>query len=362
MDIEVFDGSLYGLAQGVFAELHRWDGQGWETTELENLHAISLARVGDELWTTGASPWLSAGAVIRGLNAGGEQQQVWSGDYVPRVRTLGGVSLEEAYGSGDTALGYAPARFDGEDWHWLEPDPWKFSVFEQWVEGPGRVWWVGQGDADTDPSAQIRLHADGETEILVLPDEFEEAYYRGIWAGGSNDVWVLGNNGAYHYDGVGWHPAVYFPDDIGVKIRSAGGHNYLQGQTRVYELVNGQWTIRGEPPDYLIDIDVGGPLSLWVAGIYDGEANLNEWDGREWTTHELGSWDLCGVQARAPDDVYVLAYRNVPGQETRTRVLHYDGSQWVRIVAPDTGCTDWRAVDGGVILYDNETTYTLRCN
>ncbi len=360
-DIAVVDGNLWGLEPGFGPRLFRWDGD-WSEFEFEYYQALTLDAFEGEPWVMAGNGWLAGSMQFLAFGAEEELELRWSADYVSSGRRLRARSLDEAYILGQTTLGFSPARFDGADWRWLNDDAWRYSAYDLWVEGPGRVWTIGRDDLEGPTGAVVRMDFEGESQTFDFPTKFGDAYPRSIWAGGPEDLWVLGDLGAYHFDGDDWYQAPFPAGEAGISVRGVGGHNYMLGQKRIYELLNGQWTILRDQANYNVDFDVAGPLSVWAIEVDEaGESRVVAFDGAEWTSYELGMWTLCGIQARAPDDVYVLGYLAQPGPNDRNVVIHFDGSRWSRIAAPDVGCAQMRAVDDGIILTSGQSTYTLSC-
>jgi hypothetical protein len=86
------------------------------------------------------------------------------------------------------------------------------------------------------------------------------------------------------------------------------------------------------------DVWVGG----WVLQVGSGPdgALLAHWDGSEWSWHDI--WplmnsevsDIDAIAAIASDDVWAVGDETFENQ-TRAVILHFDGTSWSRIAAPE---------------------------
>jgi hypothetical protein len=102
------------------------------------------------------------------------------------------------------------------------------------------------------------------------------------------------------------------------------------------------WALEPRPTDLdLSGLYGSGPDDIWAVASPSSDppsdagppsGALLHWDGRAWTTMRPGGrtyWDLSGS---APDDAWVLTYRDAD-----TVLLHWDGSAWLPAVLPGPG-------------------------
>lgn len=153
----------------------------------------------------------------------------------------------------------------------------------------------GCGDSGPDP---VATPLDWQSVV----DEYDYGAIVSGWAGGPDDVWVVGGelqrSVVLHYDGTAW------------EARDPGLDEPL-------------WWVHGFP---------GGPV--FVAGDHGAIAR---WDGSAWEIMDSGAPGTLfyGIWGASPDDMWAV------GGPTQTPVgdvepegdvvLHYDGSAWERV-------------------------------
>jgi hypothetical protein len=144
------------------------------------------------------------------------------------------------------------------------------------------------------------------TAIPLDWQEVADSYAPGalvsVWAGGPDDVWVVGGERGrsvvLHFDGTGW------------ESRDPGLREPL-------------WWVHGFP---------GGPV--FVAGDHGAIAR---WDDGAWETLDSGAPGTLfyGIWGAAPDDIWAVGGpTQTPASGVEPEgdvVLHYDGSAWTRV-------------------------------
>lgn len=160
--------------------------------------------------------------------------------------------------------------------------------------GPERA-----GDGGPGPTVDARVPVDGGSSDAGPPDptwSWSSPLPHGVdlhavWGSSARDVWAVGALGiVVHFDGRGWSIV----------------------DTDVTTSLNGIW---GSAPD---DVWVVGGETVWEP-TGAGSGLLLHWDGRTWTTLEIGTSGLFGVWGTARDDVWAVGHGTV---------LHFDGREW----------------------------------
>jgi hypothetical protein len=90
--------------------------------------------------------------------------------------------------------------------------------------------------------------------------------------------------------------------------------------------------------------------NVWAVGEFSSTGFAIRWDGGRWSEVEIPAdltnlpQELHSVAALAPDDVWVVGYAQ-DGDQARTLILHWDGTQWEQVDSPNPGA-------GNNLLYD----------
>ena len=130
--------------------------------------------------------------------------------------------------------------------------------------------------------------------------------------------------------------------------------------------VGGTWRVVRAPrlsdTDYLSAVDATGPNDAWAVGITAGTTEFSavplvlRWNGSAWRQMRLppnpapGSTELYGVEALAPNDVWVVGRTTSNGYSFVPYAAHFDGVSWRQVAVPSA-------------LYDSNTgsTTSSRC-
>jgi hypothetical protein len=261
-----------------------------------------------------------------------------------RAVTLNGVAARspaEAWAVGTfSAPGYDAGRaalalhWDGAAWTAMTASDTRHNdeVLASVAEVDARdVWAVGhrKRTGARSPQTPLALHWDGAawTEVPAAPTADARAFFTGVAAVSSTDVWAVGRTGnlplVQHWDGRAW-TAVAAAVPAGTVVASLAG------------------------------VSATGAGDVWAVGSAsrtDGTgATLTEhWNGTAWTV--VPSADappqrpgaraadhLDAVAARAPDDVWAVGATvdTVSGSflDDRTVIEHWDGVRWTLTASP----------------------------
>ena len=102
------------------------------------------------------------------------------------------------------------------------------------------------------------------------------------------------------------------------------------------------WTQVSSPnPDFLLSVDGVSSDDVWAVGYSDStDPYIQHWDGSAWNRVSVSGPgtafnDLFDIDARSSDDVWAVGQFGNTFSLGHPLVLHYDGSQWSTISAPD---------------------------
>lgn len=157
-----------------------------------------------------------------------------------------------------------------------------------------------------------------------------------VWAGGSNDVWAVGLNGAlWHWDGARW-------------LSRPSGLRVLRGVfglgTHAVWLVGDTTALVGDGKQFeSYTLAVQGELhgvfgtaadDVWVVADAGSTAH---WDGRSFTRVDapFHGW-LLAVWGSSPNDYWAAG--GAPEGERSNAILHWDGHAWSAEALPSS-CT-----------------------
>jgi hypothetical protein len=216
-------------------------------------------------------------------------------------------------------------------------------------------------------AAYLPVHAAGQSifQVVHTPNEsFDNALYA-VSASSPSDIWAVGES-AIHYDGTQW-TAFPVPMLEGNNTSLLGGvadisptEAWAVGSVgisvgnpgQVIEHWNGTaWSLfpgptfgSGDVPS-LQAMTAISANDIWAVGslLTDDERILNflfeHWDGTAWTATNIETNDafLFGVSADAPNDVWAVGFNGPENDNSRTLVMHYDGTNWMQVPSPSVG-------------------------
>jgi len=196
------------------------------------------------------------------------------------------------------------------------------------------AWAVGyRFDTTLSQIQNLAMHWNGSVWTVTPTPNLASPYtnqLKKVTAISPGDVWAVGGHGlsfTLHWDGTQWS-----------RIPLPPIHN--QGSDSV--------------TNYLEDIDAVSPDDIWMVGAMDalngGTWTLTmHWDGTNWTqvpspnqptpTGSFYSQGLDAVVAIAANDVWAVGYYRV-GSTPHPLVLHWNGTQWSIVPAPDASTGD----------------------
>jgi hypothetical protein len=245
----------------------------------------------------------------------------------------------------------------------------------------GHVWAVGrQFPANGTTSHSLILRNDGSAWRPAPQTGFppnSELY--GVDAVTANDAWAVGYTWvgfggrsrtlAAHWDGAAW-TAVPTPNAsadslnnlaavaavpgspgsvwaVGISGESAAPANR---HALILRRAGGTWRVLPAPRmndvDYLTAVDATGPNDAWAVGstggveLSDGLATalVLHWNGTAWRQVRLpavpGLTELYGVEALAPNDVWVVGQTAPNGYDLGPFAAHFDGTSWRQVAVP----------------------------
>jgi hypothetical protein len=203
--------------------------------------------------------------------------------------------------------------------------------------------------------SQVKWHRRWETLVLRwdgrswdrmrTPQPGRNALLHGIEALSPTDVWAVGGLERYdgdeetlvlHYDGRSWSrvaaptPRLAAPYPTGHYARLGG-------------------------------VSASSPDDVWAIGNFGNDDIMRplvlHWDGSQWTRVRLpasinspgppripgaqSEHELSGVDALAPDDVWVVGHRMGRGKGSAALLLHYDGTAWHKTRSADLRGSEW---------------------
>jgi hypothetical protein len=192
-----------------------------------------------------------------------------------------------------------------------------------WTAPNGEVFAVGRSDAIE------RRIANGW--YPMMGGTWQGSWF-GVWGRSATDVYVVGTGGRIlHYDGSGWSPI-----DSGTSNDLHGiwgDDNYTVAVGVSVVLINdgsGWVPMTGDISDVALR-DVWGASRNELVAVGDGGTIL-QYDGSGWAKAESGvQVDLTGVWGSSREDVYVVGGVMVSEDGQASAILHFDGSEWVRM-------------------------------
>jgi len=232
-------------------------------------------------------------------------------------------------------------------------------------------------------AAYMPARAAGQSifQVVPTPNENFNNGLAAVSASSPTDIWAVGQE-TIHFDGTAW---TAFPAP-GIK-----GHNTssLEGVAdisptdawavgtvgigeanpgQVIERWNGtQWNVfpgptfaSGDQPS-LKAMTAISANDIWAVGslLSDGGEILNflfeHWDGASWaaTSRVVNDAFLFAVSADASNDVWAVGFQGPENDNSRTLVMHYDGTSWKAVSSPSVG-TGASQLNGVVALAPND--------
>ena len=226
-------------------------------------------------------------------------------------------------------------------------------------------------------------NAAGQSGFQVVPTPSEN-FNNGLSAVSAfspSDIWAVGQE-TIHFDGTKW-TAFQAPGIKGDNTSFLGGVADISptdawavgtvniGQAnpgQVIEHWNGtQWNVfpgpsfaAGDQPE-LKAMTAISENDIWAVGtlLSDGGEILNflfeHWDGTSWTASTRATNDafLFAVSADAMNDVWAVGFQGPENDNSRTLVMHFDGTSWETVPSPSVG-SGASQLNGVVALAPND--------
>jgi len=294
-----------------------------------------------------------------------------------------------AVGSRSTKAGTVATilQWTGKRWAKVPvPQPSRTKASLQSVDAVSTTdaWAVGSYvDDATGVERTLVLHWDG-TSWSQVPSPSRGPQVSVLWsvsADSATDAWAIGNEGngrhsfgfALHWDGTRWSRVATPQPSDAVTLRgvtaisptdawAVGG--FQNNETFAFESLvlhwNGTAWSEVEHPNpgsmdtYLWGASATSSEDVWAVGDYYTAARGNDhtlvlhWNGKRWSkvrspnpSPTLSS--LLAVDAESPSDVWAVGsagYVHDHAESVRTITLHWDGTSWSQIPAPDPSPVD----------------------
>jgi hypothetical protein len=234
-------------------------------------------------------------------------------------------------------------------------------------------------------AAYLPVTAAGQSSFQVVPtpNEYMNNGLQAISASSASDIWAVGG-AAIHFDGAKWSAfpvagnttekcqggvctstssslvgvADFSPTDawaIGEQTTLTVTENPLSFNTTTQPVIDRwdgtQWSVFPGPTfaagdaASLTAMTAISANDIWAVGslLSDGGELLNflfeHWDGTAWTATDTLSGDafLLAVSADATNDVWAVGFTGPENDNSRTLVMHYDGTIWQTVPSPSVG-------------------------
>jgi hypothetical protein len=206
-----------------------------------------------------------------------------------------------APGDAPTVKPDAPQACTADGWCWTHPLPTSDRLVNAFAVGPDDLWFIGASGA-------IVRFAGGVWSTIPSPTDALST----IWASASNDVWVGGAAGPFHWDGRSW---MIVPPPTSPSARAVNAI-WGCGPKDVWAMgvVATRWD--GDKLSFVdMPATAGGFRTVWGsacndvwAGFIDdtlGSGRIAHWNGSAWaTTENRPAEQIIGTGA---DDVWSLA-------------------------------------------------------
>ena len=176
--------------------VQHWDGATWTNVPL-NFDTSSLL---GPVWASGADDvWVTANRLMRWNGT------VWTDMAIPAAYafpTVVGRGPNDVWAWTTQQTTQQIAHWDGSSWSDRSPlhDPltsW-IGIQALWLASADDVWLAGYG-----PSGVLVEHWNGARWELS-PVTTTITSFTGMWGSSPTDIWLLGNRGMMHYDGISW--------------------------------------------------------------------------------------------------------------------------------------------------------------
>jgi hypothetical protein len=279
-----------------------FDGSGWQAERVPVLYS--------ELY--GVSVTCDTHAVVVGNNGalGEWDGSGWSGRSGTGDRVWSGLGGADGVVYAGGVRGDV-TRYDGGGWTWVS-SVISDDVTGMWVVSPDTVFMIA---TDGPSSIVYRYRGTGWSHLM----DFDALY--GIWGTSGSDIWVVGEQGYWRYNGSHFTPraapgghGIWGTSSQDVWVVGADGH---------IEHYNGSgWTDWTEHHDSTF-YDVWGTSSKDVVAV-GTNGFVRRYDGSNWSTEDTGvTATLVGVWASGPNDYWAVG-------ESGT-IVHHDGRRWHRV-------------------------------
>ncbi|MCH8837412.1 MAG: carboxypeptidase regulatory-like domain-containing protein [Candidatus Marinimicrobia bacterium] len=277
------------------------------------------------------------------------------------VTTLGDKDLVSVYALDDN-LAYAVgdsgtlAKWNGSSWS-MEQSPSTNDIKDIVILASDNVWMVGT-DGVFYYNGSIWIQPEGSPQvslgIIALID--------------TNNIFVGSDNSAdvYRYNSNIWQltnlPGTISDLDI---ISNDRVYALVDGAYAIYKFNGIGWSILTTYPlriSYTQSIRVFSDDNLWITsdyGYYAWDYSVRHWDGSIWSSHiDSHSSRALDIDGHSTDNIWTCTFSGRSG--VGDYFWHWDGTEWTRYTAPTEltlrklhmySSTDgWAVGDGGVIL------------
>lgn len=245
------------------------------------------------------------------------------------------------------------------------------TLFTANVSGPSALqqvtWSVVEGSAGgsitsdglyTAPEAQGVFHvkatsvansAIGSTALVTVGTALPPVQgLWSIWGSSTNDVWAVGDQVTYHWDGSRWHsdfvPSRFgnFVDHVRTIWGSGPGDIWQAGSSLTVEFKHWNGASWSDFPPNLaanaFSIWGSGPNDVWAMGG-TASSGFFHWDGNAWTFDFFhpsagASYSMEAAWGIAPNDVWAVGGGDDTGQGlSAASVFHWDGTAWTQNIS-----------------------------
>lgn len=227
--------------------------------------------------------------------------------------------------------------------HWCEvPDlqrpgyAW-YCMDSGTTNGLGRVWGASATDIWVGGNLGTILHSDGHGwEQRPLPGEAWEMRVGGT---GPADVWAVGSDDIFHYDGTSWRTvALQLPLERKTGVRGFGSGQAIitTNKGNVLRFDGQSWFHTRAASVYLSQPWGTAANQLFAVG---SKGTIVHYDGTSWTRMSVPTnEDLLGVWGASSSDVFAVGRDGT--------IVHYDGSRWTKM---DSGVAPAPANSGDLV-------------
>ena len=308
--------TVYGFASddlyaaGDCGMMYHFNGTDWKEMLTPEFSTI------DSMWGTDASNIYAVGGGV--LHYNGKFWEVADTGPIEQLYDIWGTATDNIY-----VVGRAGAfiRYNGESWKKIVTNT-AYTLTGIWGSGPEDIY-ITARSADTDGTGAI-LHYNGTsvTSTTIPGESFSD-----IWGTAPDNIYVLGTNGIFHFNGTSWQQEYHDKSQQFTEITGTDKDNiyaiaYNSGTVLHY---NGTKWIPHTLDGKLRGVSALTPEEIFVAG--DAGAMFT-YDGTKWTTLSSGNSDIYNdVWSDGAGNVYIA-----PSNERNdAAVLHYDGTDWKKV-------------------------------